>query len=1531
MTAATCLPRETLKQYLVGDVEESQSEVIELHLASCPTCEQTVVELEANPETLLVGIRGLAQHSPLSNDANTGEDSSAVRQALAAVRVLPEAATRNVSEWPVGQIGAYELLRPLGRGGMGMVVLARHKSLQKVVAIKLLSSMVGDKPELVSRFQREMRAAGRLQHPAIVNATDAGQERGTHYLVMEYVAGLDLSRIARLVGKLSIADACEMMRQTAIGLSHAHAEGIVHRDVKPSNLMLDAAGHVKILDFGLAQINLWDEPVCELTTVGQLMGTIDYMAPEQAERIGAVDYRADLYALGATLFRLIAGRAPLAASPNMTLLEKVRLLGSQTSPLLSSVREDCPVELVQLVGQLLSRDPAARPASAAHVAQSLEPFCVDSQLAELLAKAQAAAAAAPVADPNVEMAGSPKSQPSALQFSDTLGTLRGPAKPPTGRWLWTAAAAIPFVIFAGILITIETQKGQLVIQSDVADVQIKVARDGKVVNELTVHPGAQSTRLRADKYEILIDAPSDQIVIDKQQFSIKSGETVVATIRQAGHVSPDEKKSPSVGPSTDELTYKLVGYTQWLHVLASDTDSQKQIEALNAIIAIGAKRDISDARNTIIDALRSEAKLGSYKSALANEGFEALYQSFGRNVDAYYEFLTNEVDQGTNDWRQLILINDYGKYKLAGLADAAIGIVARRPAANPQLLDAAVQNLTGFIGRASSDSHLAPTVNKAIEALVTNPSLDGNFWFTWEFNLRRAAGKRYVELKKLFTRVGETVMLDPASSTEDRRRALRLLCEYDGELKSTDWIEAYADSLLRDQEKLTAIYRFNENEILENQSMEGLHGIQFTKNSIQTLFIWNSTAVEVKNEMFDLLCVISVHGYVPKLKPLIERIFKQASATVPQFPTVVNRSNDGLRRLMNTAKDGTSERESLAINSNWGALTDEQRVYALIAITSQRLLGDSVDEPAKPQANSLPAAQVDVQNENTISTEPFFDGRTLSQWFEILERDRDAKARLTALNAIRSLAKKSEGPQLTERLIAIARQANTDEWSDYRGSVELAKHGGRGSGENTLDASLIGLLIHLNDDAWFENFLVTELLRGDDAWTARWLAALLRNHSAWRHIDVGATIFKQFKDKEVFDALGPNSAWLAQAWFIHHIGSSDALATANAADVLKLIEHQPNLGKMAVLQVDAEIDSRFGWFTNSAPRQSQLLVEEEVAKHAKAVLENDESSPEAVARAASRLASTTGIVESWKPELLEVIRKRFATLIADHKRLIATLPINPKIGRPSTQLFALTNLPIPIANRFEYRSQNQLQSLRNGNNPAMMSQFRQPGLAPPYIESECMAILLLMMRLKLASGCEKELVSVAEATRPEFDALMTQSGARDLQSPARFWPYRIDSAGEPWTKISAETWLGWAIHRTLYEFFVKEKEQLPLLNESLSRTSIRLAFIQGDQNGDGKISFEEFPQKEEIDAADSNKDGSLDFEEYFTASKLLLDRAPTDNPEDVAWVKRQIAKYDRNGDGKLSAEERSHMIVSPVDTNGDGEITVDEYLKSRKR
>ncbi len=516
MTTLQCLSRDVLKEYLSGWTDEERSETIEKHLSECVDCEQTIHSLERDPETLIEFVR----NSHNQTDIKAPKADSAIAYALSKSKKLSAGhdATADLWQPPIGDLGPYELIRPLGHGGMASVYLARHRQLGKQVAIKLLPSRQFRSDHYTARFQREIRTAGQLNHPAIVSATDAGEHGGTHYLVMEYIDGLDLSRVARWTGPLAIADACSIMRTVAIGLSHAHAAGIVHRDIKPSNLMLSTAGDVKILDFGLAQVSLWDEVSAELTTVGQLMGTLDYMAPEQAEHPEAVDYRADLYSLGATLFRLLCGRAPLAAAPDLSPLVKLRLLASHQPPQLDSLRTDAPEKLVDLVSRLLSSNPAIRPASAAHVAEQLAEFTEGAELRSLISSAQAKSIQEPVAT----------STRTALPTMELSVSSRGSGRRKS-RWL-LAVSVLPLALFMGVLITLETQKGQLVIESEDADVEVKLLRDGELYEQLKIVPGTNTTRLYAGQYEVVIDAASDAVMFDQPKIEIKRGETVVAKV-----------------------------------------------------------------------------------------------------------------------------------------------------------------------------------------------------------------------------------------------------------------------------------------------------------------------------------------------------------------------------------------------------------------------------------------------------------------------------------------------------------------------------------------------------------------------------------------------------------------------------------------------------------------------------------------------------------------------------------------------------------------------------------------------------------------------------------------------------------------------------------------------------------------------------------------------------------------------------------------------------------------------------------------
>ncbi len=276
------------------------------------------------------------------------------------------------------QLGGYQLEAEIGHGGMGTVYRAVHQALDRVVAIKLMPTERHLRSDSVARFQREMRAVAKLQHPNIVMAYDAGEARGLQFLAMEFLSGWDLSSICQCCGTLPIPVACECIRQAALGLEHVHEHGLVHRDIKPSNLMLTKDGVVKLLDLGLARLrdDQRDEP---LTHESAPLGTVEYMSPEQARNPHDVDIRADLYSLGCSLFKLLCGFSPFGRM-SRSVVQILTAHMSDEPPRVRDHRPEVPVELDQLVQRLLQKHPSDRPQTPREVLDALKPFTSESAL-----------------------------------------------------------------------------------------------------------------------------------------------------------------------------------------------------------------------------------------------------------------------------------------------------------------------------------------------------------------------------------------------------------------------------------------------------------------------------------------------------------------------------------------------------------------------------------------------------------------------------------------------------------------------------------------------------------------------------------------------------------------------------------------------------------------------------------------------------------------------------------------------------------------------------------------------------------------------------------------------------------------------------------------------------------------------------------------------------------------------------------------------------------------------------------------------
>ena len=347
-----------LHRYAVGRCDAVEAAQIEAHVLECDECCHRL----ANPpqDSLL---NQLAAHSSLDGDTDRG----LVETDLVNVNVASATASSHFADRLEGH-PKYRFVREIGAGGMGVVYQAEHRVMNRMVALKVIAPRLLQDEEVKTRFRREVEIAAKLQHPNVVAAFDADEIEGHLFLVSEYIDGQGVDQRIQPNG-VPVDEACGIIKQAAEALDHAHQHGLIHRDIKPQNMLLSHGGVVKVVDFGLAS---YIEPTQAdqqgLTSAGIIVGTPDYLSPEQA-REGRVDHRADLYSLGCTFYHLLAGMPPFSGRSRV---EKLAQHLQEQPKSLGEFRADIPPSLEACIAKMMAKDPAQRFQSAREVIDAID-------------------------------------------------------------------------------------------------------------------------------------------------------------------------------------------------------------------------------------------------------------------------------------------------------------------------------------------------------------------------------------------------------------------------------------------------------------------------------------------------------------------------------------------------------------------------------------------------------------------------------------------------------------------------------------------------------------------------------------------------------------------------------------------------------------------------------------------------------------------------------------------------------------------------------------------------------------------------------------------------------------------------------------------------------------------------------------------------------------------------------------------------------------------------------------------------------
>ncbi|TWU04055.1 serine/threonine protein kinase [Neorhodopirellula pilleata] len=489
---------------LLHDNPDDDASDMQKHVESCDAC-QSKLETLSSGGLSWDAVNELMQQDDLSPATERSEPRSGIAEDVEGSR--SSAATfLQPTDYvdSLGRFARFEIMEILGRGGMGIVMRGYDTALDRHCAVKVLAPELATSAAARKRFSREAKSAAAVVHPHVVPIQTVDEHDGLPYLVMPVVEGKSLQQRVESDGPLSVIETVRIAMQVAEGLAAAHSQGLVHRDIKPANILLEnGVERVQITDFGLARAV--DD--ASMTRSGVIAGTPQYMSPEQAHG-DEIDHRSDLFSLGSLMYFMLTGHSPFRAETTMGVLNRI---GNDEPRRLQAIKPEIPVWLSGIVTKLLSKSPADRFETAQEVAELLE---------DCLAHVQ---------------------QPTNTPLPESVIPASAPqqiGRPPIGKFI--AAGAFAFsLIFAGVLMVLELNKGTLTIESIVDDVPIRIMEGDDVVRKLVIGREGGKTRLHAGKYTLEIDDRDTSYAITDGVVMVKRGETVIAKVT---YVEKDDRK-----------------------------------------------------------------------------------------------------------------------------------------------------------------------------------------------------------------------------------------------------------------------------------------------------------------------------------------------------------------------------------------------------------------------------------------------------------------------------------------------------------------------------------------------------------------------------------------------------------------------------------------------------------------------------------------------------------------------------------------------------------------------------------------------------------------------------------------------------------------------------------------------------------------------------------------------------------------------------------------------------------------------------